>query len=100
DPEIYFGTVANQIAEEFIYDADFVKLRQATLTYRFPQRIFDATPIQGLTLSVVGRNLWIISSDVPNVDPESNYNSTNAQGLEYSSFPTTRSFGVNLNVKF
>ena len=100
DPEIYFGTVANQIAEEFIYDADFVKLRQATLTYRFPQRIFDSTPIQGLTLSVVGRNLWIISSNVPNVDPESNYNSTNAQGLEYSSFPTTRSFGVNLNVKF
>jgi hypothetical protein len=36
---------------------------------------------------------------VPNIDPESNLNATNGQGLELSGFPAFRSYGFNVNVK-
>ncbi|MEM6763784.1 MAG: SusC/RagA family TonB-linked outer membrane protein [Bacteroidota bacterium] len=100
DPEIYFSNMASRISEEFIYDASFIKMRQITLSYALPRQWLANTPIQGLTLSLVGRNLFFISRDVQNIDPESNYNNSNAQGLEYGTLATPRSYGVNLNVKF
>ena len=62
--------------------------------------MLDKTPFNNLTVSVVGRNLGFIHKKIPNVDPDSNYNAGNAQGLEYSSIPVTRSFGFNVNAKF
>ena len=92
--------MASRISEEFIYDASFIKMRQITLSYALPRQWLANTPIQGLTLSLEGRNLFFISRDVQNIDPESNYNNSNAQGLEYGTLATPRSYGVNLNVKF
>ncbi len=100
DPEQYFGRIASEIAEEFVYDADFIKLRQATISYNIPRAWIANTPFDGLSISLVGRNLALLYSDVPNVDPESTYSNGNGQGLEYSSFPQTRSLGVNLRLKF
>ena len=79
----------------------FVKLRQLTFGYSFPRAWFNKTPIQNLSLSFVGRNLWVINKNIDNVDPESTY-STNAgaQGLEYFAMPVTRSYGFNLRVTF
>jgi hypothetical protein len=48
----------------------------------------------------VARNLLILYSDIPNIDPESGYNNGNGQGFEYGSLPSRRSYGVNLNLKF
>jgi hypothetical protein len=56
--------------------------------------------VKGLSLSLVGRNLWTILKHTPNIDPESAINNTNAQGLELNGYPTTRSVGFNLNIKF
>jgi len=100
DPEQYFGRIATEIAEEFVYDADFIKLRQATISYNIPREWLGNTPFQALSVSIVGRNLALLYSDIPNVDPESTYSNGNGQGLEYSSFPQSRSFGFNVNVRF
>ena len=52
-------------------------------------------------LSAVGRNLFLLWSSVPNVDPESGYTASgNSQGLEYFSLPTTRNLGFNLSATF
>ena len=91
---------ANHIAEEFVYDASFIKLRSAHLTYTIPAKTFQGTPIKGINISAVGRNLWTIMKHTPNIDPESGLNNTNGQGLELSGFPALRSYGVNVNVKF
>lgn len=99
DVEDYYGRIASQIGEQFVYDASFVKLREVQLTYRLPNKWFARTPIQLATISLVGRNLWLIHSNIPNVDPESNFNNTNAQGLEHSGVPQTRSLGFNFNVR-
>ena len=53
-----------------------------------------------MVVSLVGRNLWLISSDVDNVDPESTFrNDQNGIGLEHSGVPQTRSIGFNINVR-
>jgi TonB-linked SusC/RagA family outer membrane protein len=94
---------SDHIAEEFVYDASFIKLRSAVLTWTAPTGTTGTTRtkfIKGLSLSAVGRNLAILMKRVPNVDPESGINNTNGQGLELSGYPATRSWGFNMNVKF
>jgi hypothetical protein len=49
---------------------------------------------------VVGRNLWIIHKNVPNIDPETAFNTGNGQGLEDLTLPTVRNIGFNINLKF
>ena len=56
--------------------------------------------LDGLTLSFVARNPLIIFKNVPNIDPDSNYNNGNGKGIEYGSLPSRRSFGFNINLKF
>jgi TonB-linked SusC/RagA family outer membrane protein len=88
----------NRIAEQYIHDADYIKLRDVSLTYRFPgsmvNNIFDSA-----SLSVIGRNLWLIAVADDNVhrwDPsEMSHNwGENAQ------LPSVRSFGMNLKLTF
>jgi TonB-linked SusC/RagA family outer membrane protein len=87
--------------EPFIYSSDFIKLRSATLDYSIPVSGWGPkNPFKSLTVSLVGRNLWTIVKHTPNIDPESTYNNGNAQGLEFTGFPITRTFGLNLNAKF
>ncbi|MEM6646885.1 MAG: SusC/RagA family TonB-linked outer membrane protein [Bacteroidota bacterium] len=100
DPQDYFGRIAGSIGEEFVYDASFAKLREVQFTYRVPSRYLNATPIKLATISLVARNLFILYSNVDNIDPESIFNNTQQGiGLEHSGVPQTRSLGFNLNVR-
>ena len=56
--------------------------------------------LKSLTVSFVARNPFIVWKNIPNIDPDSNYNNTTGMGLEYGSLPSRKSFGFNLNVKF
>ena len=90
-----------QITENIVYDASFGKLRQLALSYAVPAKFLAKSKFENLTFSLVGRNLALLWSNVPNIDPESGYTSAgNAQGLEYFAMPQTRSFGFNLSVNF
>ena len=85
----------------FAYDASFVKLREANITYTFPNSIFKRlNVIKGIDLSLIGRNLWIIHKNMPYSDPEENLSSGNIQGMQSGAYPTTRTMGVNLKVRF
>ena len=101
DPQDYWGRIGGGfIGEEFVYDASFVKLRELQIGYRLPTRMFARTPVKVATISVVARNLWILYSNVENIDPESIFNNTHRGiGLEHSGVPQTRSIGLNLNVR-
>jgi len=100
DPQAYWRLVADNTPEPFIFDASYIKLREINLTYNFPEKLLSKTPIRGLSLSAYGRNLFILHSKLKNIDPESNYNNGNGQGLEYGSLPSRRTFGFGVNVKF
>jgi hypothetical protein len=100
--ETYFNQIAggDNVAEEFVYDASFIKLRSITVGYTLPQSLLKKGFIKSVTIDLVGRNIWTILKHTPNIDPESNYNNSNAQGLELSGYPAIRNYGFNVNVKF
>lgn len=97
DAATYYSNYANNVSKEFVEDASFIKFRQLTLGYAFPDRLFK-NRIKGLTLSLVGRNLFILMKKTENIDPESSYNAT-FPGLELGGLPPVRSMGLNLSVK-
>jgi len=95
------GGESTAITSMFMYDAGFGKLRQLTLGYNLPKSLLTKTPFRNINISFVARNLAILWKNIPNVDPESAYsNQAAAQGLEYFSLPTTRSYGFNLGLSF
>jgi TonB-linked SusC/RagA family outer membrane protein len=91
---------SDHIAEEFVYDASFIKWRSVSLGYCFPASVFKKGFVKGINVSLVGRNLAVLMKHTPNIDPESGINNTNGQGLELSGYPAVRSLGLNVNVKF
>ena len=98
--EDYFKQLPDIIAEEFVYDASFIKFRSLSIGYSVSQSLLKKTVIKAFSFSVVARNIATLMKHTPNIDPESNYNNTNAQGLELSSYPAVRSIGFNINIKF
>ena len=98
DLQAYYDNYKFQ-SERFIYSSDFIKLRQVILGYSLPANLFSFAKFQSVSLSLVGRNLLILHKKAPNIDPESTFNNSNAQGFEMFGVPRTRSFGLNLMVK-
>lgn len=88
------------VSEAYLYSATYVKFREIKLSYTIPAELFRKVGIRSATVSAVGRNLFFIYKDAPNIDPETAFNTGNAQGLESLSLPTTRTIGFNLNLKF
>ena len=84
----------------FIYDASFVKLREVVFTYSLPSKLLTKTFIKGVSLSVIGSNLWIIHKNLPYADPESGMTAGNIQGYTTGSLPTTRDFSFNIKLNF
>ncbi|MDL2214929.1 SusC/RagA family TonB-linked outer membrane protein [Dysgonomonas sp. OttesenSCG-928-M03] len=99
DAQKYWGRVTN-ITEEWIYDATNIRLRELSIGYSLPRKLLQKTPLHGVKLSFVGRNLWMIYSKTDGYDPEAGFTTGNAQGIEMGSMPTLRSLGFNLNVTF
>ncbi|WP_373397469.1 SusC/RagA family TonB-linked outer membrane protein [Algoriphagus halophilus] len=83
------------------YDATFLKLREVTIGYTIPRSVLGKMPIQDVKISLVGRNLALWTEN-PHFDPEtlSMSGGTLQPGVENMAFPSTRSIGFNLNVKF
>ncbi|MGN6353867.1 MAG: SusC/RagA family TonB-linked outer membrane protein [Parafilimonas sp.] len=90
-----------QIVEPVVYNAGFWKIRQVSLGYDFTKKLPANWPIKGLKLDFVANNVLILKKWVDNIDPETvGYGVDNMIGLESPGVPSTRSMGVNLNIKF
>ena len=88
-----------------VYDGSYGKLREAHITYNFPKGLFGSGNfINGGSVSLVGNNLailWLHDSNMAKIDPENLTGTGNGDvGLESTSLPSSRSFGVKLNLKF
>lgn len=90
---------SNDVAESSVFDASFVKWRQAMLTYNLPKNFLGNR--LGGSISLVGRNLAVLFRNIPHIDPESAFSSAEGnQGLEFGQLPSARSIGFNLNLNF
>lgn len=83
------------------YDASYVKLREVTFGYNLPRKWFVKVPFEDVRVSLVARNLALWTEN-PHFDPEtlSMAGGTLQPGVENMSFPSTRSIGFNINLKF
>ena len=93
------------IGETQVIDADYVALREATISYNLSSLLKKKQFFKSLQLSVVGRNLFYLYRDpefkLMGISPETAFSaSTAAQGYESLNMPTTRSVGINLSLSF
>ncbi|MEP7256995.1 MAG: hypothetical protein ABI687_01370, partial [Flavitalea sp.] len=81
---------------------DFIKLRQVTIGYTITEKTLGRLPLfSAIQISLVGRNLVTLMKNSDNIDPEANFASNvRYSGIEGTSLPSTRSFGINANFKF
>jgi TonB-linked SusC/RagA family outer membrane protein len=93
--DYFFGNDAQNV-----FEADYWKLREVTLGYTFPKDWMGKSGIESVRLSAFGRNLLVWGLDNDNFDPEvATGGSGNIQGSEGGSLPSTRSYGLNVEIK-
>jgi TonB-linked SusC/RagA family outer membrane protein len=88
-----------------VYDGTTIRLRELSLGYSIPKSVLSKTPFGSARISVSGRNLWWKAPNVLeglNLDPEvlATTADSNVQGFEVGATPTTRRYGVNINLTF
>jgi TonB-linked SusC/RagA family outer membrane protein len=91
---------SQQIIAPVVYNGGYWKLRQVSLGYDLTKHIPARWPIKGVKLDLVANNVLLLKKWVDNIDPETfGFGSDNQMGLESPGLPTTRSLGLNLNIK-
>jgi hypothetical protein len=97
----YYQRLAS-ISRNSVLSGDYIKFRQVTLGYTFTGKTLGNIPLfEAITVNLVGRNLFYISKKSDNIDPESNFaTSVKYAGIEGTSLPSARTFGINANFKF
>ncbi len=108
--DLYFtqGTGAsfatNGAGEYAIFDGTVYRLREISLGYSLPKKLVNKLKLANVTVSVSGRNLWYLAPNVPKYtrfDPDFNsVVSGNAQGVDGGGAPSSKRYGVNLNITF
>ncbi len=95
----YFGQFyGNRLAEPFIHDASFIKLRDISLTYNLPKKFLKNT-FTGASISLVGRNLWLIAVSDDNKHGWDPSELSETYG-ENGQLPGTKSYGMNIKLTF
>lgn len=99
--EGYYRIYYRNVSEPFVSDASWVRLRSASLSYRFPAKWLPAKAIKNASLSVTGNNLWLWTKYY-GVDPESSsYDAgSNNDGSAGFTYPSSRQILFTLNVGF
>jgi outer membrane receptor protein involved in Fe transport len=92
----------NSISEPPVFDATYVKLREVGLSYTLPANLFTNSFVSGVQVGVEGRNLALLYTKVPHIDPEASLFGAGADGfgIERSGVPSTRGIGFNVRVTF
>lgn len=88
------------VTEAWMYDATNICFRELSLGYSLPTACVSIVNLSAIKLSLVGRNLFMISSKTKGYNPEATYSTGNAQGIEYATMPQLRSIGFNINLTF
>jgi hypothetical protein len=101
DAQKYFGLIGGRypIAEFYSYSGTNTRLRELVLTYVISSKLLNKTKIiKRAEVSAVGRNLFFFHRTAP-IDPEIT-RGVNGGGLEYAQLPSTRTYGLNINLSF
>ena len=97
----YYTNLASRITSTSVVSGDFIKLRQVSIGYSVPKTVMGKISfLEGIDVAFVARNLAILMRKSDNIDPESSFGSNvRYYGIEGTSLPSARSFGLNVNFK-
>lgn len=103
DAEEYYRSIGgdNAPAEEYVYDASYIKFKELAFGYSFPSKWLKKIHVSNLRLSFVGRNICYLMKHTPGTSPEGGFDTTMfSQAIDYTAAPYTRTFGFSVNVGF
>lgn len=97
-----WGTQPEQLTyRHSVFDNSYVKLRELTIGYQFPEKLISKLGMTRLSVSVFGRNLFYFYKALKNYDAESSVGTSWAsQAVVGGSTTATRNFGVSLRASF
>lgn len=91
----------NGSAEDFVYSASYVNLREIALSYNLPRKLLNKSPLTTLRFSLIARNIAYLKKHTPGTSPEGGFDTTMySQAFDYAAIPSTRTFGFSINVGF
>ena len=100
DPNVWYSAIGggNSVPQYYTYSATNIRLQEASIGYTIPRKKLGN--LCEITLSLVGRNLWMLYCKAP-FDPETIATTGNFyQGIDYFMMPSLRNIGFNLRLKF
>ncbi|MBS0030015.1 SusC/RagA family TonB-linked outer membrane protein [Chitinophaga sp. 22321] len=103
DPENYYGEYYWSFNGRSTFDASYVKLREASLTYNFSKKTLGKFPLGNLSVSLIARNLFTWTAAEQGYDPETAMTISNGSfspGVASWGLPYTRSYGCKLGFNF
>jgi outer membrane receptor protein involved in Fe transport len=87
--------------KDFVYDASYIKLREAIISYSLPHKLLVNTKsVKTVQLSLIGHNLWIIHKNLLYADPEAGTSFGNISGFQSGAYPSVREVSFNVKVIF
>lgn len=90
----------------WIKPADFIKLRELSLTYQLPGSVAERLSFSTAALTISGRNLWMwtkyeLDEGLGSPDPEVNFQSlATFNRTDYASIPMLRTFSASVRFTF
>ena len=98
----FMSTYFYPVSSNFIEDGSYLRLSYVTLAYDFSSLLKPSCPVKGLSLSVTGRNLFLLTKytgNDPAIMAASSYG-TGGMGIDNYNVPSTRNFNISLKVSF
>lgn len=100
----YWNLVASDkevmVSEEMINDMSYIAMREISLSYTLPKNLIPYKALKNIKLGLYGRNLFYFQRKTDGFSPEASaFNVNNSSiGIESTSLPMMRNFGINLNI--
>lgn len=98
------STNSNTVSTRYLEDGSFLRLNNATLGYNLSPKLIGLTDVMdNIRLSITGQNLFVITK-YSGYDPEINTGTSvgdiQSFGIDYFSYPRSRTIVFGLNVAF
>lgn len=97
---------SERVSTRWIFDGSYLRVKNIMLGYNMPKSVLDKLSISKLRLYVSAQNI-LTFTNYRGFDPEVNYGgggsgaqSNQNQGLDYASYPNSKSYTVGLNIAF
>ncbi|MDB4127374.1 SusC/RagA family TonB-linked outer membrane protein, partial [Flavobacteriaceae bacterium] len=96
-----FASPANELS---VYDASVVRLREVSFGYSLPSKMLENTPFGKVVFKASAYNMWYDAYNTPdgiNFDPNTTaLGDSNGQGFDYLTGPSSKRYGMSVNVSF